>query len=192
MKNYLLVSMFCIIGSMLFAQQKRSAFKKQLKFSTVTQLGLLAGNTSSSAAVQLINGVTYKKMYVGLGTGLDYYLYRGFPFFADVRYQFSQQRNSMFVYADGGIHFPWQQKNINGVEVKLKSGLYTDLGFGYKLTQKNGNALVISFGYTHKKVSEERKEFVWGPIIRDANVPHQTVKYNYGLNRIAIKFGLMF
>lgn len=193
MKNYLLVGLFCITTSMLFAQQKRTAFQKQLKFATVAQVGLLSGNSSGSAAVQLINGVAYKKLYAGIGAGLDYYLYRGFPVFADVRYQFSQKKNTMFLYADGGIHFPWQKKEVsNFAQSKLQNGLYTDLGFGYKLTQKNGNALVMSFGYSHKKVREERKEFIFLPGLRDINIPEQTVKYEYGLNRIAIKFGLMF
>lgn len=192
MKNYLFVILFCTITTILFAQQKKDSLQTKLKFATVEQVGLLAGNSASSAGVQLINGVTYKKIFVGLGIGLDYYLYRGFPVFADVRYHLTQKKNTLFLYADGGIHLPWQRKEVNNVQAKLRNGFYTDVGFGYKLMQKNGNALVMSFGYTHKKVSEERKEFIWLPVVWDLNIPEQTVKYHYGLNRIAIKFGLMF
>jgi hypothetical protein len=191
-KKYILfLFIFCIAGKVVDAQQKRARFINQLKFTTITQISYLAGSASSGSAFQLINGISYKQLYAGAGVALEYYQYRGFPVFADVRYHFSKKRNSMFVYADGGVHIPWNNKNTTQTISKFKSGLYTDAGFGYKLNQKNGNALVISFGYSHKKVNEEREETVWLPV-QDIRIPQQTVKYEYGLNRIAIKFGLLF
>jgi hypothetical protein len=191
-KIFIGLLLFCFATERVAAQQKSNKLANQLKFTTITQLSYLAGSASSGGAFQLINGVAYKQLYVGAGVALDYYQYRGFPVFADVRYHFSQKRNSLFLYADGGVHIPWHNKNINQPESKLKSGLYTDVGFGYKLNQKNGNALVISFGHSHKKVKEERLETIWWIPIRDANIPQQTVKYEYGFNRLAIKFGLLF
>jgi hypothetical protein len=192
-KNKMLLFVCYLVCTGVFAQQKKSEPANLFRYKAITQLAYMAGNTSGGAAFQLINGVTYNKWYAGAGVALDYYRYRSFPVFADVRYHFSEKRNSIFVYADGGVHIPWQNKEqVNGIDSKLSGGLYTDAGFGYKINQKNGNALVISFGYSHKKVKEERKEFLWLPAIRDVNIPEQKVRYEYGLNRIAIKFGLFF
>ena len=126
----------------------------------------------------------------GIGAGLDFYVQRGVPLFADLRSKFSTQRKSFFIYTDAGVHVPWiknkEQRNI----ISQTTGLYTDAGVGFQLATKKGDAFLFSAGYTYKHVAEKQEGFSWGPWPQPGG---QTVlNYNYNYNRIAIKFGLMF
>lgn len=190
MKNTLFL-LFTFLAVTVFSQEKPMAtVAKPFQFKTIVQGGLLAGSSGEAAIVQAINGFAFGNWYVGVGAGLDFYLQRGVPLFADLRYKFSKQRKSLFIYTDAGVHVPWiknkEQRNI----ISQSAGLYTNAGVGFQLATKKGDAFLFSAGYTYKHVSEKQEGFSWGPWPQPGG---QTVlNYNYHYNRIAIKFGLIF
>jgi hypothetical protein len=102
---------FSLIVTCSFAQEKvKVPVEKPSRFQTIIQGGLLAGSSTESFALQTINGFRFGNWYAGVGAGLDFYMQRGVPLFADVRYHFSSQRKSFFIYTDAGVHVPWIKK----------------------------------------------------------------------------------
>lgn len=176
-----------------FAQEKvQGVVKKPVRFQTILQGGLLAGSSTESAALQTINGFSLGNWYTGIGAGLDFYMQRGVPLFADVRYHFSDKHKSFFIYTDAGVHIPWiknkEQRNI----ISQNAGLYTDAGIGFSLTTKKNDAFLFSLGYTYKHVPEKQEGFTWQSWPWPQRTDEGVLNYNYRLNRIAVKIGLMF
>ncbi len=183
---FLCLSMvFCAV-----AQEKTTQAAKPFQFKTILQSGLLIGSTAEAASFQVINGLSFGNWYTGIGTGMDFYVQRGVPLFADLRYNFSKQRKSFFMYADAGAHFPWiknkEQRNI----ISQRAGLYTDAGVGLQLATKKGDAFLFSAGYSYKHVAEKQHGFVWGPWPQPGG--QNELQYDYYFNRIVLKLGLMF
>jgi len=160
------------------------------RFHSINQLGLLEGEVGSAFQIQTINGVQHGTWFGGIGVGLDYYRFRGIPLFLDLRKAFPFSGMRFFVYADGGIHFPWPTDNEkssfgNG----FLSGFYTDIGLGYEFIPRAKNSWILSLGYSYKKVAEEHVD-----VICLAGGPCNTNRYrlDYDLNRLSIKIGFAF
>ncbi len=190
MKNTLFL-LFSFIFTCSFAQEKTlPAIKKPLKFQTIIQGGLLAGSSTESFALQAINGFSFGNWYAGVGAGLDFYMQRGVPLFADLRYHFSKQRKSFFIYGDAGTHIPWiknkEQRNV----ISQSTGFYTDAGVGFRLATKKNDAFLFSAGYSYKHVPEKQEGFSWQPWPQPT--AQSIFNYNYRFNRVVVKFGLMF
>ncbi|RXK62346.1 hypothetical protein ESA94_04860 [Lacibacter luteus] len=171
-------------------QQKQKAMP--LKFETIVQTGLLVGDNAESATLQAIAGMRHKKWYAGVGTGLDFYLQRSVPLFADVRYDFSAKRKTFFLYGDAGVNFAWTKNKEQQNIIDQTPGLFTDAGIGLKIATKKQDAFLISVGYSHKQLEETQKGFSWWSIIGPGVDYASELKYNYSFNRIAIKFGFVF
>lgn len=189
MKNILLL--IAMLPFVLVAQVKQeSTTKKSFTFQTIVQTGLLAGGSAESFTLQTVNGFRYSKLFAGIGTGLDFYMQRSIPLFADVRYDFSTKRKTFFLYSDAGVNFAWtknkQQQNI----VDQSPGLFTDAGIGLKIATKKQDAFIISAGYSHKQLKETQKGFSWWGW--PAESPETYYRYNYKFNRIAVKLGFVF
>lgn len=168
-----------------------SAQSQKIKFSSVNQVGLLSGAKGEAFTIQTINGVNKGKWFAGAGTGLDFYNERTVPLFLDVRRDVNNQKNTPFVYADGGVNLAW----LNSIQKQEKSfpktppGLYYDFGIGWKLAGKNNKGFIVSAGYSLKQVKENVKSFLWEPISQSLI---QTIeRYNYQYRRIVIKIGFI-
>jgi hypothetical protein len=143
-----------------------------------------------------VNGFQKGNWFAGVGVGLDYYLYRSVPLFADVRYEFGKNKNKFFAYADGGINFQWAEDySYNGPvfiwdggnnSSEFHNGIYTDAGFGYLVANKKSGGLVLSLGYSHKSLNETVSYQDWRT--------QETITdlYRYNLNRIVVKVGWKF
>jgi hypothetical protein len=182
---FLLVIYFPVV-----AQKKKANFK----FHSINSIALVNGSNSNSAALQSIAGFSGSHLFAGVGAGLDYYLYRSIPVFMDIRYELGNKSNKFFAYADAGINFSWVQEDYlfepiiwNGNSSNsFHNGIYTDAGFGYAVAMKNGNALILSLGYSHKRLKEKITHTDW-------RTQELQTDYNiYGLNRIMIKAGWRF
>src|SRR5204863_4866262 len=127
-----------------FGQKNNAAYK----FHSINNISLINGDKGVSAGLQSVNGVQKGNLFAGVGLGLDYYLYRTVPLFADFRYEFGKTKNKFFAYADGGVNlewveetysdgpiFIWEGSNISG---EFHNGAYTDLGLGYMVGTKKG------------------------------------------------------
>src|SRR5687768_648308 len=105
-KKYMVALLCTLITVSLDAQE---ASGKKYKFHSINSVVLVNGNNAISAALQTVNGFQKGPWFAGVGLGLDYYLYRTVPLFADVRYEFGKNKNKFFVYGDAGMHFNWVQ-----------------------------------------------------------------------------------
>ncbi len=194
MKNRIIFTVLCCgIGCISYAQQTRKAV-----FHSLQQVGLINGRDAVSAGLQSVNGFESGDWFAGIGVGLDFYRYRSVPLFADVKRYFKIAKGGrLFVYGDGGYNFPWSKKGEEQVSVwawptkvdkKDKGGAYVDAGGGYAIQFHNGNAILLSAGYSHKYFSENvSTSYMQGETVT-TNVQH----YTYSFNRIMVKVGWQF
>jgi hypothetical protein len=175
-----------------FGQKNNAAYK----FHSINNISLINGDKGVSAGLQSVNGVQKGNLFAGVGLGLDYYLYRTVPLFADLRCEFGKTRNKFFAYADGGVNLEWVEETYNdgpifiwegsGISGEFHNGAYTDLGFGYMIGTKKGGGLVLSLGHSYKSL----KKTISYPDWRTQETI--TDMYHYNLNRIFLKVGWNF
>jgi len=173
------------------SQQSPANKKKNCgcSFSSINQLGLLAGEKNEAFQVQTINGLQYRTWMVGAGVGIDGYRFRSIPLFLHLRKEFSLKSNAIFIYNDIGMNYPWlktEQKSVWGPTEDYDHGIYYDGGIGYKILLKK-HAVVFGGGFSLKEFSEKRLSgfcpFV-GPCYE------QSDEYFYSLKRITLKLGV--
>lgn len=189
-KKYFFLIVFIAWWVITSAQDKPGKFH----FHSINSVALVNGSNAVSAALQTVNGFQHKSFFAGIGAGLDYYLYRTVPVFADLRYEWGKNRNKFFVYADGGINFSWAQDYFYVQPViregnrtnRFDNGLYADAGFGYAVMLKNKMAIILSAGYSHKGLKESYTYRDW------RSGEWQTDVNTYRLNRIVLKTGWRF
>ena len=189
--------LFLIIAASFFflqASGQLSSKKEKIHFSSINSLGLLVGSSGQGAAVQTTNGIGYKSWNFGIGTGIDWYGVRSIPLVADVRHSFTNNKNKPFVYANGGINFPWQDGygysiGFSTVEVKYKNAFCGEMGLGYKVALKNQTAVVLSAGFSYKEIKVEQTDSNNGFI---PGTGKTTSSYEYYYRRIAIRIGFCF
>lgn len=161
-------------------------------FTSINQVGLLTGSAGQAATIQTINGLTWSKWFAGVGTGIDYYGTRSIPLFVDLRRNFNTKAKGLFVYADGGINFPWisdGQKQSRPYTGTSSKGLYLDAGAGLRFKLKNSSALILSAGYSYKQV-KDRTDLMTIWIWPTPEKSYEYYKYDY--RRIVMKIGLEF
>ena len=152
---------------------------------------MLEGQTGSAFQIQSVNGMQYKSWFAGIGVGLDFYRYRTIPLFIDFRKEFGSSINKFFAYADGGVNFCWltdQEKTTYLADDHFETGFYTDLGLGYKIGIGRNNHLLLSIGYSLKKLKETYLMYNYFPPDNTQN----KAETNYSLNRLTMKIGWEF
>lgn len=189
----LAVMLYCVITTGVAQPGTPGTTKKSCScaFSSINQVGVLTGERGSSLLVQTINGIRYKTWFAGVGAGLDFYQTRGIPVFLDIRKNILNSPSTPFIYMDGGIHFSWptdKDKGDNGTRT-FSNDLYFDAGLGYKASLGNTHALLLSVGYSLKKIEEVYTPFQFCP---GGCGPIYTERYNYTLNRLSLKVGWQF
>ncbi len=170
--------------------QDGSAAKQKIKFSSINLAGLVLGANKESAMVQTINGIKKDKWFAGVGAGIDFYVERGVPLFIDIRRDLTDKNNTAFVYADGGMYFPWlkfvqKEQKLNS---SISPGAYYDLGIGWKLTSKSKRSFLMSAGYSLKQDKGKVMVQSWNPTIRSMESNREY--YNYKYRRVVLKVGI--
>jgi hypothetical protein len=168
--------------------------KKAYQFHSINSLALVNGDNGVSAAIQTVNGFAKGPWFAGIGLGLDYYQYRSVPVFADMRYEVGIKRNKFFAYGNAGINFSWVQNEFMNEPViwngnrsnNFNNGFYSDAGIGLSAGFKNGNAFILSLGYSRKTMEEKITYDDW----RTGN--SQTDVNTYRFNRVLLKAGFRF
>ena len=188
----LLFVLLLVIGCLVASAQQhgipsRDKQKPVLRF--IASTGVLAGASDRQVQVQAVSGLQFRQWQVGLGTGIDYYYFRGVPVFADVRRTFSKS-HGLFSYANVGVHLPWV-KDLNANDwfrYSYKTGLYYDLGAGWQVKTGTKTAIIFSAGYSGKTVGETLT-YLFG--VEPSPASH-TTEFRYHLRRISIKAGFRF
>lgn len=162
--------------------------KCSCSFSSINQAGWLKGKRGPYLQLQTINGLRFKTWFAGIGAGIDYYTYRGYPVFADVRKNIFNKLYTPFVYADAGIHFADvnnEKSEFN--EVVFNNGFYYDVGGGYNARIGKIGVLLISAGFSYKYVTR-RESYKFCSVYCYEN----SYTYTYHLNRFSVKMGWQF
>jgi hypothetical protein len=125
-------------------------------------VGISAGQVGSAGQIQTVNGVSKGPWFVGVGAGLDYYRFRSVPLFLSVTRDIALgKRDWLFLYVDGGTNLPWYKRpettENNYVSDAFHGGEYWSGGLGYlwKLGDHTSKAVLLSAGYTVKKLTED-------------------------------------
>ena len=175
-----------------FGQKKNATYK----FHSINSISLINGDNATTGGLQSINGFQKGNLFAGVGIGLDYYLYRTVPLFADFKYEFGKTKNKFFAYADGGVNFDWVEEEYNDGPIfiwdgsrntsEFHNGAYTDVGLGYMVGTKKGGGLALSLGHSYKSLEKTISYQDWRTQETITDV------YNYNLNRVVLKVGWKF
>ena len=133
----------------------------RVQFRSTEWVGLSAGEVGSAGQIQTVNGVSKGPWFVGVGAGLDYYRFRSVPLFLSVTRDISLgKKDWVFLYLDGGTNVPWYKRSetlgLAYITDAFHGGEYWSGGIGYlwKLGDHTRKAVLLSAGYTVKKLSE--------------------------------------
>lgn len=166
------------------------------KHSFELSAGLLNGEAEKvGAELKLAVGNNYKRLFVGVGTGVDYYAeMKSMPLFVDIRRDLKQKKNTPFIGADIGYNFPLrnkEDKNNDWVQYEFEGGLYYELSAGYKFSLTNLRVLSLSAGYSYKNTKEnEILNYGGGPF--GGPVPSSVNTFDFKFRRVSVKLGFWF
>jgi hypothetical protein len=164
------------------------SFSQKLKTHVITSAGIVAGATETRAVFSFTGGVAYKNYFTGIGIAYDRYKYNSIPVFADWRFNFGENK-VVFVYLAGGCNFPGsyqKEEELFKIKDRMKPGLYTDAGVGYRLPAGKMHRFILSAGFSTKSMTWERKYNY------SVTIPEQDngwmYAYKYHFNRFETKF----
>ena len=182
---------YCFLLLSISMTQKAQQPKKKCScsFSSINQAGLTAGELKEAFLFQTVNGLRYKSWFSGIGVGIDDYRYRSIPVFLQLRKDLFKKTNTVFLYNDIGLNFPWLKKDqkISFLPSNFEDGLYYDGGIGYKVGSAK-YAVFVSGGFSLKELREYRTTNLCGL----TKCEETRDRYHYSLRRISFKLGLQF
>jgi hypothetical protein len=175
------------------AQGDSISLSKNLKskpvFHAVLNAGLVAGASGRDLQLQAISGGQYKTWFTGVGTALDYYYLRSVPVFFHLRKTFSKP-HMPFLYINAGGNIPYMkeaQKRMEGwYTSRFKTEGYYDLGAGWLFSLNRRNAILLSAGYSTKRLYEIQRSLNQPP---GTNDELYTTRIHYTLRRLAVTVG---
>lgn len=187
---FILIMAVMVQASM--AQAK--ADKQKIILGSISNIGLINGSNGPSVSLQTILGASFMGSFAGVGAGLDYYRFRSIPLFFDLRHEFGKGHRNIFVYGDIGYNYDWlsdknKENNYLFSISNYKGGIYYDAGLGYKISFNRKDALLLSVGYSEKKIENEAGATFCpfaGPCSPDME------KYSYTMRTLIIKAGWRF
>lgn len=187
MKTISLLFLLLLMGCFSMAQNKPKFVSQQV-------VGLLEGENGSAFQIQSINGFQWKRWFMGLGAGIDWYEYRSVPMFLSMNYDLKLSNRTFFVSADAGTNIPWTKNNSSTFgstqSSDFKRGLYTNTGIGYKLRLKKSNdGFLFHVGFSSKRLQEIR---TFSNVCMGGPCGITTEKYDYKMRRVSVRVGWLF
>jgi len=163
----------------------------KLRFRSINTMGVLAGENPPEPLLQTVNGLNYKTWFAGIGTGIDYYVERSIPVFLDVRKAISNNVKAPFIYVAAGKHFAWHtEKPASWISSGMQGKWYYDAGAGYQVPLSSKMQMILSAGYSCKKMTEEVNTMPW---VSAWPPPHGAIQEREHIfRRLAFKMGLQF
>ena len=187
MKCFIFSCIFFLSAGTLSAQ-KKYGFKSQ------NFAGVLEGKEKTAFQFQTINGCSCGNWFVGVGTGIDGYLYRSVPLFLSINRDFLLAKKNFFLSLDGGTNYAWYTRQVgnwsNIISSKFSPSLYWGTGIGYKAFMRNKkDAIGLSLGYSFKQLKEVQESTIFCLI---PPCPNFVEKYDYKLRRVSLRLGWEF
>ena len=195
-KTILAFSVLCMLNAA--GQNKAAVDKKQtaasLKFNSTVQFGLLEGEAPSAFQAQAINGIQYKTWGAGIGVGIDNYMFRTIPLFIELRKNILNKATTPYVFTSVGLQFPWVRNNQKLWYGKsdFNTGIYYNLGLGYRINMFKNNALLFSTAFSLKQITNTIYVSGPGPCYLGGcpeDIPQPT---KYTLRRLSLQIGWNF
>lgn len=152
---------FIMLSPLLLQAQQADMKSVKLRFQSMAAVSLLAGESNPSYQWQIVNGVSIKNWFTGIGAGLDHYRFRSVPVFVSVQ-RHRIFNSPLFTYADGGAAIPFvpgKDDNLFWADVKYSTGFYSEAGIGYRLSLKRKLGLQFSAGYSFRTMKEKVTHF---------------------------------
>lgn len=186
--SLLLLGCSCIAIAQEAKQEQPAKKGCSCGFSSINQLGMLAGSWGAGPLLQSVNGFRYKTWFAGVGIGIDVYNRGSFPLFADVRKDLFNTGSTPFMYVDAGVHMPDKRvvAESQWSESGYSNGFYSDAGIGYRISRKRKSGFLASAGYSYKYIT--RLLQYHGPC-GVAGCNWSVENYRSYLHRISIKVG---
>ncbi len=189
MKLFFVAVSLVLYGGQLAAQVKP-------KFSTQNYVGIVAGSRETELQVQTINGLSYKKWFTGIGSGIDWYFLRSIPVFVSAERSISiTAKRKLYFSSAAGANFPWKNEGYYNYywgwdASKMYPGFYWNAGFGYKIAVgKQNDAILFHLGYSNK-FYKEKVTSVYPCLIPPC--PENTETFKYNLRALSLKLGWGF
>jgi hypothetical protein len=160
-------------------------------FHSFNTFQLLNGSTTTSIAINTVNGLQYGKFFGGIGTGFDYYYHTTIPLFMEARFDLATRKGKLQLFGNAGLSIPFTAQNKNQ---EYKSGSYKTGGLygggvDYLVPVKQ-EAVILGVAFSNKQVIQLVDNNVWNPILN--NVENIPIEDKYSFNRISIRIGWMF
>jgi hypothetical protein len=193
LKKLRLITVLLCCSFIAAAQGDSTSISKSLNskpvFHAVLNAGLVTGASDHDLHLQFINGLQYKTWFAGVGAGLDYYYLRSVPLFFHGRKTFSDPYIP-FLYGNVGWNMPWLKKEQKQENVwytsDFKTKGYFELGAGWFFTLNRRNAILVSAGYSNKRMYEMQRSLMQPP---GTNDELYTTRIEYTLRRMMITIG---
>lgn len=166
--------------------------RKQQGFTFALESGVLVGASGSGPAAPfsfnfLMGATVNTNNIISLGSGVEFIERSYTPFFAEYTRIINNRKTSPFVFFRGGAVVPLgdsgeeDQPDYYGYGPKdYKGGLSLTAGTGISWSKPDYETY-LSFAYRYVHTGYERREGTRGNVI-----------YNFGMNRLEIKFGFKF
>src|SRR4051812_17395008 len=107
-----LLLLFSLATGIINAQVNTSGGKSWMdRFHSFNTVQLLTGSTTTSFAVNTVNGFRFGKFFSGIGTGIDYYYHRSVPLFIEARYDLVKRKGTLQCFANAGLNIPFSSQN---------------------------------------------------------------------------------
>ena len=183
-KGIFIICAILVCCATVFSQKINPHFK------SVSTVGFSIGQSPPQLLLQTVNGLIVKDWFAGVGVGLDEYGIKSLPLFADIRWNFGEQKKG-FIYGDIGYNFFLEDKskdNLFAVTVSTyKGGLYSDIGVGLRAKFIKKVNMVFTLGHSYKRIKNTQVTTICG-IIPPCFDETSRFTHNYG--RINLKVGL--
>ena len=158
---------------------------EKLRFLLV-DIGFLIGTVDNQTKAPLsFNAVldlpVTDQIFMGLGSGIEFYHQTYIPFIADIRYK--PANRGLAIYIQSGITIPIDRNGTdNNLKYYYNNGFLINPGFTYTFIQKNETAFTISIGYRYQKTTRKQLERYYND---DYTLSDE-------LNRFVLRFGYTF
>src|SRR5215217_449754 len=193
LKKLRLITLMLCCSTIAAAQGDSMAVSKTMKgkpmFHAVLNAGLVTGASDHDLNLQFISGGEYKTWFAGIGAGLDYYYLRTVPLFFHARKTFSNPYIP-FLYGNVGWNIPCLKKEQKQANIWYTSHFetkgYFELGAGWFFPLNGRNAILVSAGYSNKRMYEIQKTLNQPP---GTNDELYTTRIQYTLRRMMLTVG---
>ena len=171
-----------------------AAGQSKLIFHSQNYIGSLHGERDAAFQFQSINGFQKQTWFGGIGTGLDYYYQRTVPLFLSFSKYMNTHKSSPYISLDLGTNFLWDKSTGNSSNGYREDGRFTPSWYygahiGYKSGLKNMGSVIMSAGFSAKRMKEKLKTVT--PCLIPPCPDYDEI-IDYQFNRFSFRLGWMF